>query len=204
MNAAAAAKDIGDLFIAWWPVLVSVGGVLIAAWRYLLRPRWRALKAFWVRLEAALDQVDRMAKALGDNGGSSLADMIRSTNDRSRLTAARVSYLQNFIERPMFEANQSGIFTRVNSAFELMSGYSNVELVNHGWINLVLPAERNRVIDEWFHAIEDKRVCVIDTPIKTRSGSAIQIQITAFPVIDDGGNKELLSWMGELRIISGS
>jgi PAS domain S-box-containing protein len=193
------AKDFGDVVTTWWPLFVAAATVITALWRYLLRPCYGRVTTFWARLEAALVQVEKLDKAFQVNGGSSALDLIRGTHHLSRLTAARVSYLQNFIERPMFEADHTGTFTRVNRSVEMITGYSNAELVGHGWINLVLPAERTRVVQEWEHAIEDRRSCVIETPVKTRSQRVVNIQITAFPVIDDA-TKELFSWLGELII----
>ncbi len=192
-------KQVGDVVASWWPVLT--GGGSIAVCKYIVLPGYRRVRSGLRRVDEALKQVDKMAAAFGENGGSTLADMIRRTNHHSRHMSARLVALEDFIAVPLFEADRAGTFTRVNKALEMLSGFSMAELVGRGWINLVRPEERTRVVDEWTHAIEDCRACDITMRIETRHHKAVMVQLVAHPVVDDITD-ELFSWRGQMLVLS--
>lgn len=185
-------KDLGDVVKAWWYVIATVLAPVV--WRYGMKP----VVDFVRRLDASIVMVDRMSKALGTNGGSSLADKIHITAKVSVMNAARMAAFMDQIERPLFETDVDGSYTRINRAMEDLLGYSSDDMRGRGWITAVADEDRDRTVREWFHTIEDKRACVIRTRLLSRRGIVIDARIEAQPMDNDG---DIVAWMGTVSVI---
>lgn len=198
MEALAWWKEFADVLRAWWLLIVAIATVLAPlVWRFCVRPA----RQFITRLDDSMKKVDVMSKALGPNGGSSLADQIGLTARASVMNAARMAAVMDHIERPLFETDLQGGYTRTNRAMEDLLGYSNEDLKGRGWISAVADEDRDRTVREWFHAVADRRACVIRTRLRPRRGSIIHAHIQAQPM-DHELTGDVVAWMGSISVIS--
>lgn len=178
----------------------TIAGGTYTAYRAVLKPKiLKPCRAFVGRLNSALHKVDLMSTALGPNGGKSLADQISSTHQKVSLTEARVTGLSDFLETPLFEANPQGEYTRVNRAFELLFGYSPAELAGMGWVTIVRPEERDRVVREWQSAVAQRRAYWTTAVYVTRAGGQVHVIVRAQPVVD-GKAGSILGWFGAIAV----
>lgn len=180
--------------------ILSILGVGGTAYTWIKKP-WRAVRT-------AMAKVDTMAAALGDNGGTTLADEIRRQGKvldqqgiELRRTGARLSALSDIDGRPIFETDEHGAWTRINRAFEFTFGFSVRETVGYGWVILLAPSEREAVITEWKHAVRDQRVFLCECHLSTRAGLAVMATIRAHPTTGREGER-VIGWFGVIEITS--
>lgn len=153
------------------------------------------------RLEVAMGKVDSISAALGPNGGKSLGDAVMRIERLSRRTAARVTGLGNVSDAPFFEADKEGRYIWCNSAFESTFGYSSASMEGMGWVNLIHPEDRERVVRDWKHCVEDKRAIETTCRYVHRSGTLSAVRVSAFPVPDEVTD-EVIGWMGRVEAMT--
>lgn len=194
-------KEVGDMVKTWWPIVVS--GVLWPFAQFVIKPAYLRAKAFFARVDDTMHKVSVMSVALGPNGGSSLADLIRLTARTSTMNAARVQAFIDSLDRALFEADLNGEYSRINRAMEALLGYSSDDLRGRGWITVVADEDRDRAVREWFHAIEDRRACVIRTRLLSRRGTELLVRISAQPMLNDASG-EVVAWLGAVDLVAAS
>lgn len=184
--------------------LISLAGIVIA---------W--VKKPWKSWKTVQTQVATMAAALGPNGGKSLADSIlrqereleRQGVEQNRI-AGRVDVSLDMIERAVFETCDDGDWTRINRALEMAFGFGQSLVAGWGWVNLVHREDRDRVVREWRHAVDDQRIFVCDCRIVTRGGATVEVAIQATPRIMEvpthvPGEHEprMVGWFGFIDVV---
>lgn len=190
-------RELADVIRAWWLLLVAVLTVTVPlAWRFIVKPS----RAFIRRLDESMQKVDVMSKALGPNGGSSLADQINVAARSSVLNAARMAAFIDQLERPLFETDLDGAYTRVNRSMEDLLGYSSDDMRGRGWITAIHDEDRDRAVREWFHAIADRRAVVIRTKLLSRRGLVIDARIQAQPMAHESTG-DVVAWMGTVSVV---
>lgn len=188
----------------------SLAALVMLVWRYVLRPSIefvRRLNAGMVKLadfdpaqfRLCIQDVGSIKSALGPNGGRSLYDKVEVAGRSARMSEARLStMLDVVVDRPLFQADAKGEYTWVNAAFEKAFETSCDDVNGRGWINLVVPEDRDRVVREWRHAIIDCRM--FSTMARFRTGRQQRLLIglwTAQPICDDSTG-EVIAWMGAI------
>ena len=206
-------------WIANLTVLQAVLAVLVVvvpvAWRYALRPSIafaRRINAGLVKLDAfdpvqfatCVAEVARIRVAIEPNGGHSLYDKVSAAGKAAQLGQARLStMLDVVVERPMFEADEKGDFTWVNAAFEKTFETSCDAMGGRGFINLILPEDRDRFIRDWRHAVQDRRPFITMVRYLTmRSGTHVTGRCSAQPITDEVTEKAI-AWMGAIDPVDG-
>lgn len=188
----------------------SLAMVIAGLWRYVVRPSVsfiRRLNAGMVKLAdfdpekfaACVSDVANIKAAVGPNGGRSLYDRVEVAGRAARLSEARMStMLDVVVDRPLFQADDKGEYTWVNSAFEKAFETSCDDVRGRGWINLVVPEDRDRVVREWRHAIIDRRD--FSTMARFRTSRSHRLVIgswSAQPICDDN-TEEVIAWLGAI------
>jgi PAS domain S-box-containing protein len=174
---------------------VTVVSSLGLVWRYVLKPSI----AFGRRVSVALAGIERIQAMLGPNGGKSLYDRVDAAGRSAQLSQARLSTMIDVVvERAMFETDERGDFTWVNEAFERTFETSVDEMAGRGWINLIVPADRDRFVRDWRHAVGDNRpMNTMAQYLTLRRGLPITGKVCARPILDDLSGKAI-AWMGTI------
>lgn len=177
----------------------------LAAIAALLSGTWVCIKKPWRVLTKTIDQVGVMSKALGENGGESLADDIRRQGVEQlaqgvtlRLTAAKVDAVSDLIERPVFQADARGHWVRVNRTFDLTFGYPSGDVLGMGWVDLIASEDRTRVMAAWGYSIADKRIFRAITQLVSRTNVPMKCSVVANPIVAG----ESINWLGTIEIIA--
>lgn len=187
-------------------VLQAILGASAAAapivWRYVIKPSLafvRRLNTMGLEIKELNASVGRIHANLGPNGGSSLYDRVAAAGRSATFNQALMSTMVDVVvERPVFEAQASGEFSRVNVAFERMYETSCDEMATRGWINLIIPEDRDRVIRDYHHAVRDGRSFSTPARLLTlRSGTLIVARFSARPVCDPSSDV-VIGWMGAI------
>ena len=174
--------------------------------------------------EAVLESNKNLAKAVDDirgqlrpNGGTSLFDMISENNRQTSQNATNIAKLSDRVAEvrayqvqasevlavgPVWHADVSGEWTRVNFDLVKVTERTPAELTGAGWENLVAPADRARVVAEWFDAVKKRRAFECDFTVQSKSGKRFHAHAVATPIVRDGG--ELVGYLGRLSEIQGT
>lgn len=180
-------------FLIGLPVLVAA---LFTMWKFSVRPT----VLFVRQLKDCICDVATIKAAVGPNGGRSLYDKVEAGARAARLIEARLSsILDVVVDRPMFIAGEDGSFSWVNKAFERTFETTLSDAAGRGWINLLLPEDRDRVVKEWIHAVRDKRAFNTRARCLTNIQSALLMgRWSAEPVLDPADD-ELIGWIGTIE-----
>jgi PAS domain S-box-containing protein len=171
------------------PSLIGLG---MRLWKRVVKPSVRFVR----RVNTALVTVEAISKNLGPNGGKSLYDKIESYGHSQRLSEARLSaVIDVVVDYAQFEADSNGHFTRVNTAFERLIETSTADMVGNGWINVILPQDREHFVKDWQHAVRDCRAFHSSGRFVTQRGLVTFVaRCKAEPVLDSTG--KVIGWMG--------
>jgi PAS domain S-box-containing protein len=81
---------------------------------------------------------------------------------------------------------QDGVIKFPNPKTETLTGYSSTELANMPFINLVRPADRNRVIEQYRNALDGEKVPVFSSRVFDRAGTEKWVEINGIPLNWEG------------------
>jgi PAS domain S-box-containing protein len=148
------------------------------------------------------EAVESISKKLEPNGGTSVFDIIkanqRTANENGSLLKAlseavttirayQWSFAETLTDKPVYETDENGHCTRVNTAYSKLAERNSSELSGAGWENFVYPADRNRVTDEWADAVQRRRIFEGQYRVISRSGRIYDVKAIAIPIIDELG-----------------
>ena len=104
------------------------------------------------------------------------------------LANARCLSIQNLLDTPIFECDLSGDCTFSNDALCELVGLPHEKMIGRGWLEGIIPSEREFVFDAWSSAIE-KRLpyeCAYTVRNKT-TGKYAKIVTKAVPLVGKTG-----------------
>ena len=94
----------------------------------------------------------------------------------------------------LFQMNRLGGVTYVNPQFEALSGLTESQAVGLGWLDALLPADRERIVAEWPAVAATRAPSSADLSFWHRDGSIRAVHTTGAPVIDEAG--EVTGYIG--------
>jgi PAS domain S-box-containing protein len=183
-------------------VSAGVGGIIVI-YRKVLKPMILGAK----RYLDTLGKIDTIFEAVTPNGGTSMLDkvdiiaakMIRVesslhlTNERSR---------GRWLDAPemMFETDTEGNCTWVNRTYARIVGRGIDELLDHGWVNTIAKEDRDRVVKEWYDAVEEHREFSLNFNFESVDGTIIPASVVSYKMINpDDGNT--IGYLGTVTAI---
>ena len=177
----------------------TVAASLYAVWRNVIRPARDFLRS----LRTMVRSVEEIRSYVGPNGGRSLFDRVNDQGRLQRLHDARLStVLDVVVDDAMFQTDADGRWTWANSALEKIFETPSDHTVGKGWINLLLPEDRDRAIREWEHAVRDQRDFMTMTRMVTQlRGVELKVRWKAQPIVDEL-EKKVIAWIGTLKPVS--
>lgn len=120
------------------------------------------------RVDHMISKLDRIDAALGPNGGSSIRDAVDRIESNQHQHMARLRAIADRDEDGTFECDATGHKLWVNRAYCRITGLTQEQSLDYGWMTAVHPADRQRVQDEWARCVKEKRdfflpcICLID------------------------------------------
>lgn len=116
--------------------VIAIGVALATLWRFIIRPAWRFGQ--------------RMERAIGSNGGTSLFEQFEHLKDMLHIHAS----LEHAIDRPSLFISANGEVESVNVAFTERTGLSKDSLSWGGWRQLFTRDDQN----DWDEVVARKSV----------------------------------------------
>lgn len=172
----------------WFIVGPAVTG---AAWavRTVVRTH-RSLRATWEGISAKVTRID---KALGPNGGTSIVDQVKRIEAEIAWMRGRSDADQRTAADPRLEMDARGMVTSANRAFEALVDRGGADMIGRGLIGVVHQEDRERVVSEWLHAVDDCRWFETILRLTSRDGTARVVKMSAEPMRASTG--VVLGWL---------
>lgn len=164
-----------------------------------IRGRYQSLE--WV----FTDQHDHkvIMESLGDisdqlkrNGGTSIKDSLDRIEFHQDFQSAYMRTTLQANSKAIFETDMDGEITFVNNSFCRLMAVSAHELMGSGWVNVINPKDRDRIIGKWKSAVEAHRN--FDDLIPYVDGNGKSFQAHAMAYIICSSENEPLGYIGEV------
>ena len=94
----------------------------------------------------------------------------------------------------VWQTNVDGEVVEDNPNWRAYTGQSKREFLGRGWINALHPADQQRTVEIWAHAVESKTTYDTEYRIKSHSGEYGHFAVRGVPTIDKDGN--ISGWIG--------
>lgn len=125
------------------------------------------------------DTVAKLSKEILPNGGSSIGDRVRALQDQMTIVDQRSLVIIDASDHPMFRATAEGGFTFVNRAFYDLTGALRDDVMGEGWVNVIWPEDRARVVEAWEDAVQSERDFIERFRVSSRLGGPAPVHCRA-------------------------
>lgn len=149
------------------------------------------------------DSVAFISAQLAPNGGATLRDSIdrverrvKVIDERAAVIDARHKMLLNQEQFVYFEADREGAVTLITRVAMRWTGRATEDLAGSGWLNMIWPADRSLLAEEWEQAITERSVLECRHGVADADGRRLAVFTRAWPVLHAG---EVVSWIGTIH-----
>jgi PAS domain S-box-containing protein len=139
---------------------------------------------------------------LSTDNGWSLKDTLSRIEKKMFVQDNKHRAMLSLLERPVWEADENGMFVWVNRAFVKALGRDIGDLKNSGWISIIHPDDRERVNAEWNSCVAQTRVFSARYKMIKQNGDVLDCTGEAFPVESVDHIGEGVSKKGFVGILS--
>jgi len=171
--------------------LSSAAGTIYGFYRLVVKPLYALLK----KLRSSFEILEKMHEEFKPNGGTSLRDAVNRIEAKLLIEQHARRALSMAMDVGMFETDGQGMCTWVNQYYTDLTGLATEDAKNFGWVTGLFEADRERVVEEWASAVDQKRVFKLDFGMfNSRSAEYTKVQCTAFPITNIRG--EVFGFVG--------
>lgn len=174
---------------------ISLAAILGSGWAFWFKIG-RPVMAWGFRTAEIVSKLDKLVAEVSPNGGSSMRDAINRIEANQVKTEERVRILLLDSSDGIWESDAQGMCIWANRTLLNIIDLELHEVVGNGWIAAIQEDQRNRVVLEWRHAVEDKREFRLDFPYQTRSGEIRNVSCRASPMLKLG---KVCGWIGVVK-----
>lgn len=157
-------------------------------------------KAFEARLSKQDEVLAKLLVELTPNGGSSIKDMVKNTNELAIVSDARIRLLQAFSDVCIFECDAAtGSCTWVNEGICKLFDLHPDQMLGWGWLQAIEPTERESVKRSWKESVEGKYPYSWEYTIVQQNGERVRVRAKAHELRDKTG--KVLMYQGTIKPI---
>jgi PAS domain S-box-containing protein len=196
---------IAAIAIFWGQLKVMVKGFCKMLWVILMKPK--EIVDFFTNLTKAMRTVELISKEFKNNGGSSMRDAIdflkkdlKEIRRDMAISRQRIRTSYDVQNIGFFETDLEGKCLYVSKKWCDLSGISSKDAMGHGWRNAISEHDRQRVIEEFCHSVQDKRDFDTTYEIVNRDGKLTRVHGHATPVY--GHDDEIVAFIGTIKIVA--
>lgn len=146
--------------------------------------------------------IPKIYEELTPNHGTSIKDKIDKIDKKveenikvTNLICHRQKWILDNREEPIFETDEKGNCTWVNEKYCQLVKHNMTYMLGHGWKNVVHENDRERVVQEWESAIQDKRGSTCSYQMVDSDGNIYHVVATA--TIND-----VYGYIGSIKILN--
>jgi len=183
--------------------LCGWGLLCYGAWSYFVRPGVKRLISMVQssqHMSEVLPVLVNMADQFKPNGGNSLRDVVDRISQNQIINTLRHRTICAHLDLATFEADAKGKYTFVSRPWCNFTNMVPSQALGDGWIASVHPDDRDKVVAEWQHAIEDNREFYAVYRVLTfGQGGIVRLASRAFPAVGSTADK-LVGFVGVTTI----
>lgn len=156
------------------------------------------IKAFFTmflqprKTQVALDSLNKKLEAvlyeLRPNSGSSIKDTIDRIDIHLSVNVQRQRAMMANLADAVLETDGEGNCLWANSTYLRMVGRSLEEVQGKGWVNNILSAEREKVMEEWNTALSESREFEFEYTVHSTTGINTKVRTRTTKLRDYKGN----------------
>lgn len=154
-------------------------------------------------MQALLLQID---KELHPNGGSSTRDILdecmgylRRAENRQIISEQKYRAMLSNASYAVFEADAHGECIWVNATYRNLVGKSTEEMQGNGWVNVLVPEDREDVYDAWMDAVNQRRDFSMNYRMLDYNDKSILVRCRATHIVDVDGT--LAGFFGTITLL---
>jgi PAS domain S-box-containing protein len=144
-------------------------------------------------------RVGAIENELKPHGGTSLRDAVTRVEQMTIGTRAHVRLQYQMNLTPTFEIGTDGSATWVNRAYIEEYGMGLDDISGNKWLSNIHPDDRERVMKEYAHIIEDKRQGSIQYRAQFKGEPYRNMDIIVYPIFDH--ESACLGWVGYSKML---
>lgn len=144
-------------------------------------------------------RVHAIENELKPHGGTSLRDSLTRVEQMTISTRAHVRLQYQMNHTPTFEVAADGRVTWVNRAYIEEYGLGLEDISGNKWVAQIHPDDRERVIREWAHIVEDKRQGTIKYQAAFKDEPYRDMDVVVYPIFDH--DAVCLGWVGYSKML---
>lgn len=201
-----ALREFWDSLDAGVQVLAQVGGAIAligTIWAVLKRP----LRELWDNVSymynaravqnEMLSALEEIREQMKPNGGDSIRDSLNRIEQKQEFAQSFLKTQLNAHHKALFECDADGRCVWVNRPHVALTGRSFDQMRGLGWVNVVVPDERDKVMDKWQHAIVEQREFDENVTYQLGDGTRVPVHINAYVIRHEETGK-VLGYLGEV------
>lgn len=164
-------------------------------WKKGIKPVLAALKQY----HTLCDKVDTIFDEMTPNGGTSIKDRIERMDTGLSLVQEIQQAMAADTKAVLFRTDANGDCVWVNRTYTRTVGRDLSEILGHGWQNTIAQDDRERVVTEWYNAVEENREFILDYSFETPEGEKTLVRGRGYKLVDSKG--DLLGYWGNCQIL---
>ena len=167
---------------------------------------WPKLKCIYEKIEwfmsdendhvIIMQRLDEISEKLKPNGQT---EQLRRIEHAVMFQNARTQASLHMNPNPVFETNEKGHVTFVNTGYKSFFGIDRNDAYGMGWVNIIESKERKEVVDKWFQAVNDKRAFDEYMTLVKGNGTPVKVHVIAYVI--RGEHTEILGHHGEITFL---
>lgn len=144
-------------------------------------------------------RVGAIENELKPHGGTSLRDAVTRVEQMTIGTRAHVRLQYQMNLTPTFEIAPDGKVTWVNRAYIEEYGLGLDDISGNKWLSNIHPDDRDRIVREWNHIIEDQRQGNLKYQATFKGGPYREMDVVVYPIFDH--DNVCLGWVGYAKML---
>lgn len=184
-------------------LVTGVSAALIVLWRYVANPFRKVLKSLKQHSEEIYHFLPLLSAGRdrwpSSSGPGSFLRYIDKLDERVAHSECRTEVILDLSPQPIYECSPDGECTFANEKLCDLFGLSEVDMMGNGWLDGILPEERERVHSIWIAAVKNLIPYECSYTVRNlKNGKRYNAVTRALPLHNEG---ELIGYLGILSKI---
>lgn len=164
---------------------------LAVVWKFIGKPIVQGFK----RISEVYIAVDNINKEFQRNGGGSLRDAVDRIEKTTTHQEERQRILLGLVPFGVIETDTKGHVTFVNRTYLRWTGKEEHELLGEGWVSIIHPDDRERIVREWREAVEQLRSFESRFKLISANGASYIVYSRAIPMYSKQVGRPILGYV---------
>ena len=145
------------------------------------------------------EQLTFVVKEMRVNGGTTVKDALNRIEKNLELTNERLRAGLRDSDEMCFEADEKGRVIWANRTVMRTLGRSPEQIMGQGWVNIIAPSVRDRVVKKWQESIDQHREFEMEVIWQRADGTEFPVFVHSYRMAD--ANNNTLGYFGTVKLL---